>query len=107
MDQDRRPVEVDDVGNSRRNDPDHVAVHFPAFDLAINALPLRANMRGAEGGCDLGAVMEMTLPDGAMLFCAVKAVIGVVLRHVFAWGTRLQANQELLVRYCLDSDLWG
>ena len=96
MDQCRRPVEMDDMRNSRRNDPGHVAVHLPAFNLAVSPLPLPTNLRRAQGYCDLGAVMNMPLPDRAMLFRSVETVIGKVLRNVFARRTRLQANQKLL-----------
>jgi hypothetical protein len=74
--------------------------------MAMSTLPLSLNLCRAEGNCDLGAVMSMSLPEGAMLFSGVKAVIVIVLRNIFAGGTRLEANQELLVSYRWSCDLW-
>jgi len=69
--------------------------------MAMSALPLSANLCRAEGNCDLGAVMSMSLPEGAMLFSGLVDLFlaGIIIEGLpgtAAWAIGLLIGVNLV-----------
>jgi hypothetical protein len=102
----RRAIEMDDVRNSRRNDPRHIPIHLAAFDAPMTSLPLPADLRRAKRNRNLGAVMDMTLPYGAVLFRGIEAVVAAIQGDIVTGRPGLQPDHELPVYKRRASGLW-